>query len=92
MSFAAVCARPSSSHSQNKLTTGSTIAVGNSSGKATTFKVVGIVSEPAGDNPSQAEAELAAGAPAGAAGAEVVASAGVPEPAPSAAPGRPATR
>ena len=36
---------------QNKLKTGSAIAVGNKSGKATTFKVVGIVSEPAGDNP-----------------------------------------
>src|SRR4029077_10145704 len=37
---------------QNNLTTGSTIAIGDSSGKATSFKVVGIVSEPAGDNPS----------------------------------------
>ena len=44
---------------QNKLTTGSTIAVGNSSGKATNFKVVGIVSEPAGDNPSDVYIPLA---------------------------------
>jgi putative ABC transport system permease protein len=44
---------------QNKLTTGSTIAVGNSSGKATDFKVVGIVSEPAGDNPSDVYIPLA---------------------------------
>ena len=36
---------------QNKLTTGSTIAVGNSSGKATNFKVVGIVSEPPATTP-----------------------------------------
>jgi ABC-type lipoprotein release transport system permease subunit len=44
---------------QNKLKTGSTIAVGNKSGKATTFKVVGIVSEPAGDNPSDVYIPLA---------------------------------
>jgi ABC-type lipoprotein release transport system permease subunit len=44
---------------QNKLKTGSTIAVGNTSGKATTFKVVGIVSEPAGDNPSDVYIPLA---------------------------------
>ena len=37
---------------QNKLTVGSTLAIGNSSGKTTNFKVVGLVSEPAGDNPS----------------------------------------
>ncbi len=37
---------------QNKLSVGSTIAIGNSSGTATNFKVIGIVSEPAGDNPS----------------------------------------
>jgi ABC-type lipoprotein release transport system permease subunit len=37
---------------QNKLTTGSSIAIGNSSGTATNFKVVGIVGEAAGDNPS----------------------------------------
>ena len=44
---------------QNKLKTGSTIAVGNKSGKATTFKVVGIVSESAGDNPSDVYIPLA---------------------------------
>ena len=43
---------------QNKLTTGSTIAIGDSSGKATNFKVVGIVSE-AGDNPSDVYIPLA---------------------------------
>ena len=37
---------------QNKLSVGSTIAIGNSKGTTTNFKVVGIVSEPAGDNPS----------------------------------------
>ena len=37
---------------QNKLTVGSTIAIGNSSGTTTNFKVIGIVGEPAGDNPS----------------------------------------
>jgi putative ABC transport system permease protein len=37
---------------QNKLKVGSTIAVGNSKNAATNFKVVGIVSEPAGDNPA----------------------------------------
>jgi putative ABC transport system permease protein len=44
---------------QHKLTTGSTIAVGNKSGKATNFKVIGIVSEPAGDNPSDVYIPLA---------------------------------
>ena len=44
---------------QHKLTTGSTIAIGNTSGKATNFKVVGIVSEPAGDNPSDVYIPLA---------------------------------
>src|SRR6516164_10472431 len=44
---------------QHKLTTGSTIAIGNKSGKATNFKVVGIVSEPAGDNPSDVYIPLA---------------------------------
>ena len=44
---------------QNKLKTGSTIAVGNKSGQATNFKVVGIVSEPAGDNPSDVYVPLA---------------------------------
>jgi putative ABC transport system permease protein len=42
----------SSYATQNKLKTGSTIAIGDSSGTATDFKVIGIVSEPAGDNPS----------------------------------------
>ncbi len=44
---------------QNKLSVGSTIAIGNSSGTATNFKVVGIVSEPAGDNPSDVYIPLA---------------------------------
>ena len=44
---------------QNKLKIGSAIAVGNKSGKATTFKVVGIVSEPADDNPSDVYIPLA---------------------------------
>ena len=39
---------------QNKLIVGSTIAIGNSKGTTTNFKIVGIVSEPAGDNPSDA--------------------------------------
>jgi putative ABC transport system permease protein len=42
----------SSYATQNKLSAGSTIQIGNSSGTATNFKVIGIVSEPAGDNPS----------------------------------------
>jgi ABC-type lipoprotein release transport system permease subunit len=42
----------SSYATQNKLSIGSTIAIGNSKGTTTNFKVVGIVSEPAGDNPS----------------------------------------
>lgn len=42
----------SSYATQNKLKVGSTIAIGNSSGSTTNFKVIGIVSEPAGDNPS----------------------------------------
>jgi ABC-type lipoprotein release transport system permease subunit len=37
---------------QNKLIVGSTIAIGNSKGTTTNFKVVGLVTEPAGDNPS----------------------------------------
>jgi ABC-type antimicrobial peptide transport system permease subunit len=49
----------SSYATQHKLTTGSTIAIGNKSGKATNFKVVGIVSEPAGDNPSDVYIPLA---------------------------------
>jgi putative ABC transport system permease protein len=36
----------------NKLKVGDTIAVGNSKSAATNFKIVGIVSEPAGDNPA----------------------------------------
>jgi ABC-type lipoprotein release transport system permease subunit len=44
---------------QNKLSVGSTIAVGNSSGTATNFKVVGMVSEPAGNNPSDVYIPLA---------------------------------
>ena len=44
---------------QNKLTVGSTIAIGNSSGTATNFKVIGIVGEPAGDNPSDVYIPLA---------------------------------
>ena len=44
---------------QHKLTTGSTIAIGNSKGVSTSFKVIGIVSEPAGDNPSDAYIPLA---------------------------------
>jgi ABC-type lipoprotein release transport system permease subunit len=42
----------SSYATQNKLSVGSTIAIGNSKGTTTNFKVVGIVTEPAGDNPS----------------------------------------
>ena len=36
---------------QNKLKSGSTIAIGDKSGQATTFKVVGIVSEPPATTP-----------------------------------------
>jgi putative ABC transport system permease protein len=42
----------SSYATQYKYHVGSTIAIGNSSGTTTNFKVIGIVSEPAGDNPS----------------------------------------
>jgi ABC-type lipoprotein release transport system permease subunit len=42
----------SSYATQSKLKAGSAIAIGNSSGKATNFTVIGIVSEPAGNNPS----------------------------------------
>jgi ABC-type antimicrobial peptide transport system permease subunit len=42
-----------------KLKVGSTIAVGNSKGTATTFTVVGIVSEPSGDSPSNVYVPLA---------------------------------
>ncbi len=44
---------------QNKLAVGSTIAIGNSSGTTTNFKIIGIVSEPAGDNPSDVYIPLA---------------------------------
>ena len=44
---------------QNKLKVGSTIAVGDSSGTTTNFKLIGIVSEPAGDNPSDVYIPLA---------------------------------
>jgi ABC-type antimicrobial peptide transport system permease subunit len=37
---------------QNKLAVGSTIAIGSSSGTTANFTVIGLVSEPAGDNPS----------------------------------------
>jgi ABC-type antimicrobial peptide transport system permease subunit len=49
----------SSYAAQNKLKVGSTIAIGDSSGTTTNFKVVGIVSEPAGDNPSDVYIPLA---------------------------------
>src|ERR1035441_8699158 len=39
---------------QNKLIVGSTIAIGNSNGTTTNLKILGLVSEPAGDNPSDA--------------------------------------
>jgi putative ABC transport system permease protein len=42
----------SSYATQNKLKVGAAIAIGNSKATATNFKVVGIVSEPAGDNPA----------------------------------------
>ena len=42
----------SSYATQNKLKVGAAIAIGNSKAAATNFKVVGIVSEPAGDNPA----------------------------------------
>jgi ABC-type antimicrobial peptide transport system permease subunit len=44
---------------QNKLAVGSTIAVGSSGGTTTNFKVIGIVCEPAGDNPSDVYVPLA---------------------------------
>jgi ABC-type antimicrobial peptide transport system permease subunit len=44
---------------QNKLKVGSTVAIGNSAGTATNFKVIGIVSEPAGDNPADVYIPLA---------------------------------
>ena len=42
----------SSYAAQNKLKVGSTVAIGSSKNTATSFKVVGIVSEPAGANPA----------------------------------------
>ena len=44
---------------QHKLKAGSTIAIGNSKGTSTNFKVIGIVSEPAGNNPSDVYIPLA---------------------------------
>jgi ABC-type lipoprotein release transport system permease subunit len=44
---------------QHKLKAGSAIAIGNSKGASTSFKVIGIVSEPAGDNPSDVYIPLA---------------------------------
>jgi putative ABC transport system permease protein len=44
---------------QNKLKVGSTVAIGNSAGTSTNFKVIGIVSEPAGDNPADVYIPLA---------------------------------
>jgi ABC-type lipoprotein release transport system permease subunit len=44
---------------QNKLSAGSTIAIGDNSGTTTNFKVIGIVSESAGDNPSDVYIPLA---------------------------------
>jgi ABC-type lipoprotein release transport system permease subunit len=44
---------------QNKLKAGSTIAIGNSSGTTTSFTVIGVVTEPAGDNPSDVYVPLA---------------------------------
>jgi ABC-type lipoprotein release transport system permease subunit len=49
----------SSYATQNKLSVGSAIAVGNSKGTTTNFKVIGIVSEPAGNNPSDVYIPLA---------------------------------
>jgi len=44
---------------QNKLAVGSAIAIGNSSGTTTSFKVIGIVGESAGDNPADVYIPLA---------------------------------
>jgi ABC-type antimicrobial peptide transport system permease subunit len=49
----------SSYATQYKYTVGSTIAIGNSKGTATNFKVIGIVDEPSGDNPSDVYIPLA---------------------------------
>jgi ABC-type antimicrobial peptide transport system permease subunit len=44
---------------QNKLNVGSTVAIGNSAGTTTNFKVIGIVSEPGGGNPADVYIPLA---------------------------------
>ncbi|MGH3149936.1 MAG: ABC transporter permease, partial [Streptosporangiaceae bacterium] len=44
---------------QNKLAVGSIIAIGNSGGTTTSFKVIGIVGESAGDNPADVYIPLA---------------------------------
>jgi putative ABC transport system permease protein len=44
----------------NKLKVGDTIAVGNSKGAATKFTIVGVVSEPSGDSPSDVYVPIAA--------------------------------
>jgi ABC-type antimicrobial peptide transport system permease subunit len=49
----------SSYATQNKLAVGSTIDIGDSAGTATKFKVVGVVSEPAGDSTSDVYIPLA---------------------------------
>jgi ABC-type antimicrobial peptide transport system permease subunit len=49
----------SSFATQYKYTVGSTIAIGNSKGTPTNFKVIGIVDEPSGDNPSDVYIPLA---------------------------------
>ncbi len=49
----------SSYATQDKLSVGSTIEIGDSSGAATKFKVIGLVSEPAGDNPPDVYIPLA---------------------------------
>jgi ABC-type antimicrobial peptide transport system permease subunit len=49
----------SSYATQYKLKVGSTIAIGDSSGTTTNFKVIGVVSQPAGDNPSDVYIPLA---------------------------------
>ncbi len=49
----------SSYATQNKLKVGGTVAIGDSKNTATSFKVVGIVSEPAGSNPADVYIPLA---------------------------------
>jgi ABC-type lipoprotein release transport system permease subunit len=44
---------------QKKLKAGDTIAVGSTSGKPVNFKIIGVVSEPAGDNPADVYVPLA---------------------------------